>query len=513
MPRPRSAMRQIREVLRLSVGEQMSRRRVAVATGMPYTTIADCLARAKAAGVGWPVAVDVDDAALEQRLYPGEPRPVAQRTSPDWKDIHIELRRPGVTLQLLWLEYKRAHPDGYQYSQFAHRYREWAGRLKVVMRQHHRAGEKAFLDFAGHKVPITDPKTGVVSYAELFVAALGASSYTYAEVVPSQELLHWITANTHAFEYFGGVPKVVVPDNLKAAVIKPHRYEPVLNRTYVEFAEHNGCAIIPARPYKPKDKAKVEAAVLLAERWILACLRNRTFFSIEEANAAVWELLITLNDKPFQKLDGSRHSLWETLDKPALKPLPATRYEVAAWHLGKVSIDYHVEVKRGHFYSVPYQLVSQKCEARLTVGTVEVFINGKRVASHRRRTTPGYTTLDDHMPESHRRYAEWTPGRIVRWAATAGPNTAAYVSAVMEHRSHPEQGFRSCLGIMRLAKRYGNDRLDAACARGLSIRSFSYRSIESILQHGLDSQPLQSDTAPSTGQRHHEHVRGGDYYN
>ena len=513
MPRPRSAMRKVREVLRLSIGEQMSRRSVAAATGVPYTTIASCLARAAAAGIGWPVPDGIDDAELERRLYPGEPHPVATRPLPSWNHVHVELRRPGVTLQLLWLEYKAAHPDGYQYTQFVERYRDWTGHLKVVMRQHHRAGEKAFLDFAGQTVPITDPTTGEVWQAELFVAALGASSYTYAEVVPSQELPHWVQANQHAFAYFGGVPHVLVPDNLKSAVTRAHRYEPDLNRTYAEFAEHHGCAIIPARSRKPKDKAKAEAAVLLAERWILARLRNRTFFSVAEANAAVWELLLELNSRPFQKIEGSRHSLWEQLDRPALRPLPERPYEIATWRGARVNIDYHVEAKRGYCYSVPYQLAGQKCEIRTTVSTVEVFVRNKRVASHRRRRTPGYTTLPEHMPESHRRHAEWTPARIVRWAARAGDNTAALVSAVMETRPHPEQGFRACLGIMRLGKRYGTDRLDAACARALAIRSYSYRSVESILQHGLDRQPLPQDTAPTRHQhRHHEHVRGGTYY-
>ena len=505
-------MRKVREVLRLILGEQMTRRSVAAATGLPYSTIADCLARATVAGIGWPVPDGLDDADLERRLYPREPRPAGDRVLPDWSYVHIELRRPGVTLQLLWLEYKKTHPDGYQYTQFVHLYREWTGHLRVVMRQRHRAGEKVFLDFAGQTVTIADPMTGATWEAQLFVAALGASSYTYAEVTPSQELLYWVRANIHAFEYFGGVPNVLVPDNLKSAVAKPHRYEPDLNWTYAEFAEHCGCAIIPARSYKPKDKAKVEAAVLLAERWILARLRNHTFFSVEAANAAVWELLLELNSRPFQKLEGSRHSLWEQLDRPALKPLPTRVYEVATWIVGKVNIDYHLEAKRGHYYSVPYQLVGQKCEIRMTASIVEMFVRGKRVASHRRRAAPGYSTLDEHMPESHRKHAEWTPGRIVRWAAKAGDSTSAFVAAVMETRPHPEQGFRSCLGIMRLGKRYGNDRLDAACARALAIRSFSYRSIESILQHGLDRQPIPDEAASSSHQRRHEHLRGGDYY-
>jgi transposase len=383
----------------------------------------------------------------------------------------------------------------------------------VVLRQEHRAGEKLLLDFAGQTLPITDPGTGLVSPAELFVAVLGASNLTYAEAVPSQELPHWIAANVHAFEFAEGVPEILVPDNLRSGVTKAHRYEPLLNATYQEMAAHYGCVIIPARSRKPRDKAKVEAGVLLAERWILASLRNRTFFSIAEANLAIRERLQWLNDRPFQKLEGSRRSLFELLERPALRPLPARPYEYATWKTATVNIDYHVEVDR-HYYSVPYQLTRQRCDVRLTASTVEMLFRGRRVASHRRSfRRGGHTTLAEHMPESHRRHLEWTPSRIVRWAQNSGPNTVALVDEIMRSRPHPEQGYRSCLGILRLGKRYGGDRLEAACARAVALRAFSYRSVESILRSGLDRQPLLPIAAATpTTPRQHDHVRGADYY-
>jgi transposase len=512
MPRPRSAMRKVREVLRLTLGERLSRRQVAAALRMPPTTVTDYVARALAAGLGWPLPDGLDDGELEARLFVQAAALTGlSRPQPDCAEIHREVRRKGVTLQLLWVEYKQRCPEGYQYTQFVHHYRQWARCLDVVLRQDHRAGERLFLDFAGQTLPITDPLSGVVTAAELFVAVLGASSLTYAEVLPSQELPHWIAAHVHTFQFLGGVPEILVPDNLRSGVTRAHRYEPELNATYQEMAAHYGCVIIPARPAKPRDKAKVEAGVLLAERWILASLRKHTFFSIAEANLAIAERLRWLNERPFQKLDGSRRSLFEEVERVALRPLPARPYEYATWKAVTVNIDYHVEVGR-HYYSVPYQLARQRCEVRLTATTVEVLLRGRRVASHcRSQVRGGHTTLAEHMPESHRRHLEWTPGRIVRWAQTSGPHTAAMVDEILRSRPHPEQGFRSCLGILRLGKRYGDDRLEAACTRAVAIRAFSYRSVESILRSGLDRQPLTTRVLTTTSPAH-DNVRGATYY-
>jgi transposase len=512
MARPRSAMRKIRDVLRLSLGEGLSRRQVGVAVGLPYTTIAHYLVRARAAGVAWPLPDGMDDAELERCLFPVAPGSRVTRPPPDFGAVHAELRRKGVTLELLWVEYRERHRGGgYGYSQFCNLYRQWARRVDVVMRQEHRAGEKLFVDFPGQTVPIVDRLTGEITQAEIFVAVLGASNYTYAEAIASQALPHWIAAHVHAFAYFQGCPQILVPDNLRSGVTRAHRYEPDLNRTYAEMAAHYGAAVIPARPSKPRDKAKIEVGVQVVERWILARLRNRTFFSLTELNDAIRELLEELNSRPFRKLPGCRRSLFEALDRPVLKPLPDRPYELATWKLARVNIDYHVEVER-HWYSVPYQLVGQQVDVRLTATTVEVIFRSRRVASHLRSFEPyRFTTDPAHMPASHRAHREWTPGRILRWAQTTGPKTAEFVEGVLTSRPHPEQGFRSCLGILRLGKRYGDQRLEAACGRALTLRAFSYRSVESILKTGLDRQPLLA-LAPPILTGAHDNVRGRDYY-
>jgi transposase len=431
---------------------------------------------------------------------------------PDFSEVQRELRRKGVTLQLLWMEYKERFPAGYQYSQYCEHYRRWRRCVDVVMRQEHKAGEKLFVDFAGQKLPIASEETGEVGGAELFVAVLGASSYTYAEATPSQELRYWIGAHVHAFEYFGGAPRIVVSDNLASGVTRAHRYEPDLNRTYEEMAAHYGAVAIPARPGKPRDKAKVEVGVQVAERWLLASLRKLTFFNLAEANAAIRERLEWLNRRPFKKLPGSRASLFADLERPALRPLPARPYEYAVWKLATVNIDYHIEVER-HYYSVPYQLARSRVEVRITAATVEVFAHGRRVASHLRSTRAARHTTDAaHMPSSHRRYAEWSPSRLVRWAEQVGPASGELVKAILESRPHPEQGFRSALGIMRLSRRYGPERLEAAAKRALALHARSYRSVESILKSGLDGRPLPEST-PSKKPPTHENIRGSAYYN
>jgi transposase len=414
---------------------------------------------------------------------------------------------------LLWLEYKETHPDGYAYSQFAELYRRWRRHIDAVMHHEHKSGEKLFVDFPGDTIAIYDERTGEVAMrAELFVAVLGASSYVYAEALPSRKLIHWVAAHVHTFEHLGGCPAIVVPDNLRSGVTKAHRYEPDINATFAEMAAHYGVAIIPARAYKPRDKAKAEGGVLLAERWIIARLRNRRFCSLAELNVAIEELVAWLNDRPFKKLEGSRRSLFEELDRLALRPLPPIRYEFATWKDARLGLDYHVEVRsERHYYSAPYHLIGQLLRARLSAATVEVFHEGRRVASHVRAYKPGWSTDPAHMPESHRRHAEWTPGRIVSWARKTGPATAALAEEIMAHRPHPEQGFRSCLGIIRLAERYGAPRLEAACARAAHVGSYSYRSVQSILQNGLDAKPLPG-TEPGRAHPDHENLRGPGYY-
>lgn len=510
--RPRTDMRNIRQILRLALGEQLSRSRISASTGVPPTTVTDCLARARAAGLSWPLRDDLDDAALEARLYrrQGAEQRV-MRPLPDWSHVHHELHRPGVTLQLLWIEYKERHPDGYQYSQFAERYKAWARHLRAVMRQTHRGGEKLFVDFAGPTLPITDPRTGLVQQAQLYVAAMGASSYTYLDVLASQSTAEWLAAGVRCLEFLGGAPQVLVPDNLKAAVIKAHRFEPQLNRSYQDFAAHYSLAIVPARPYHPRDKAIAEVAVQVAERWVLARLRNVTLTSIGQARDAVAALGEELNERPFQKRGGCRRSAFQDLDRALLRALPVHRYEYASWSRPKVGIDYHVEVER-HFYSVPYTLIGEHVDARLTATTLEVLHRGRRVAAHARSfARGGHTTVAEHMPSSHRHHAEWTAERVLRWSRETGPQTAAFMAVVMQRRHHPEQAFRTCLWLKSLAKRYGDDRLEAAAARALTIGASTGRSIDSILRSGLDQQPLLT-VIPGTAPPWHENVRGSGYY-
>ncbi|MDQ6793403.1 MAG: IS21 family transposase [Chloroflexota bacterium] len=507
-------MRKIRDVLRLRLQEGLSLRDVSASLQLPLTTVGEHVRRAKAAGLDWPLPEGLDDDALEALLFPKATAPTTGRPQPDWEKVHRELRRPHVTLSLLWLEHKEAFPEAHNYSQFCELYRRWRRHVDVVMRQEHKAGEKLFVDFPGRRIPIYDPNTGhKVFEAELFVAVLGASSYLYAEAVRSQELIHWVTAHVHAFEFLDGCPSIVVCDNLRSGVTRPHRYEPDVNATYQDMAAHYGVAIIPARRYKPRDKAKVEAGVLVAERWIMARLRNERFGSLGEANVEIRRLVEWVNARPFKKLAGSRRSLYEELDRPALRPLPADRYEFAIWRKAKVNIDYHIEVRapERHYYSVPYRLAGESVDVRLSAATVEVFHRHSRVASHVRRFSAGYSTDPAHMPKSHRRHAAWTPSRIVAWAAKTGPATAKLAEAIIAARAHPEQGFRSCLGIVRLGERFGTERLEAACERALAARAYSYKSVESILRTGLDRKPLPAE-GPPRAHPSHDNLRGPDYY-
>lgn len=505
-------MRKTKEILRLHHEARRSGREIARTLGVSPATVQECLRRARIAGVDWTAARDLNDTVLEGRLYPPPAAPTLDdRPLPDFAELHAQLKRKGVTLALLWEEYKAVTPEGLQYSQFCERYRRYSARVDLVMRQPHRAGEKLFVDYAGPTVPVVDRGTGEIRAAQIFVAVLGASNYTYAEATWTQTLPDWIGSHVRALSYFGSTPEMIVPDNLKSAVTRADRYEPGLNPTYREFAEHYGVAIIPARPRKPRDKAKAENGVLLVERWILARLRHHAFFRLGDLNAEIDTLLSALNRRPFRKLPGSRRTLFEQLDRPAMKPLPVPPYVFAEWRQARVHIDYHVEVDR-HYYSVPYALVSHVVDARVTAHTVELFYRGQRVASHVRSHLKGrYTTDPAHMPKAHQHYAAWTPRRLIDWAEKSGAATAKLVEVILTTRAHPQQGFRSCLGIMRLGKHYGIARLEGACQRALALGAHRYKSVESILKRGLDREPLPA-TASSTPAITHDNVRGAGYY-
>jgi len=520
-------MRKIREIVRLGLNCQMGCREIARSCSISHSTVSEYLNRVKGNGLTYGDIEKMSDGELERLVKGGREGKAVKagktgktgdagkangsRPQPDWGVIHQELKKSGVTLQLLWQEYKQIHPDGYQSTQFCELYSRWKKKLRVSLRQSYKAGEKMFVDYAGQTVPVIDSKSGEVKDAQVFVAVLGASNYTYTEATWDQGLASWTASHVRAFEYFGGVPRIVVPDNLKSGVSRPCRYEPDINPTYHEMATHYGTAIIPARVRKPKDKAKVEGGVLIVERWILASLRNRTFFSLNELNEAISDLVGKLNHRPFKKLEGSRHSWFENIEREALLALPQTQYVFAEWKKARVNIDYHVELNR-HYYSVPYKLVREEVNLRYTVNTVEVFHRGERVASHRRDNRSGaHTTQKEHMPHSHQQYLEWTPSRIIHWAGTVGKSTAQVVETIMNSRQHPEQGYRSCLGILRLAKHFSSGRLEAACQRAVAIKGCSYKSIRSILEKGLDQQPLPSSMIQPPV--NHANIRGGGYYN
>ena len=512
MPAERLTMRKIREVFRLKFDCDISNRQIAKSCNIARSTVAEYLFRFQQAALSWPLPQDIDDNQLEQLLYPQMPTlPAHERPLPDWSYIHQQLRHKSVTLMLLWQEHKELHPQGYQYSQFCHLYRQWTNKIDPVMRQEHRAGEKLFVDYAGQTVQVYDLHTNQMRDAQIFVAVLGASNYTFAEATWTQSLPDWISSHSRAFIFFGGVAQIVVPDNLKSGVSKASLYEPDINPTYLDMANYYDTVVIPARVRKPKDKAKVEVAVQVVERWILARIRNRQFFSLRQLNETIAELLVELNNRAFQKLPGCRKQLFEALDKPALKPLPVQPYPYAEWKIAGVNIDYHIEVDH-HYYSVPYPLIGKKIDVRITDTTIECFYKSQSVASHIRSYLKGrHTTVKQHMPKSHQQWAKWSPQRFINWAAKIGPHTAQLIEQILNSRKHPQQGFRSCLGILRLAKSYDDQRLEAACQRALTIGGISYKSVASILKYKLDQKPLSGQTG-TEATIDHKNIRGAHYY-
>ena len=479
MPAERLSMRKVREVLRLKHALGMSYRKISEATGVGKTQAAEYVRRAEVAGIGWPVPDGIDDAGLNLRLFPVLGDSTHVRPAIDWPKIQNELKRRGVTLLLLW--------------------------------QEHLAGEKLFVDWAGDTIGVFDPATGEEHRARIFVAALGASNYTYAEARWTETLPDWIGAHVNMFAALDGVPQALVPDNLKAGITKPSRYEPGINRTYQDLADHYDCVVLPTRIVKPRDKAKVEVAVQIVERFVLAKLRNTTFFSLAELNIAIRDCVAAINAKVMRRVGKSRIELLETLERPALKALPGEPYAYAEWKRARVAPDYHVEID-DHLYSVPSKLIREIVEARITSATVEIFHKGGRIASHAFSAVRNrHTTITEHMPSAHRRYAEWTPAKMMCEATKIGPATVALFEAIMKAKPHPEQGFRSCLGIISLVKTYGPARVEAACRRGNDVGSTTYGSIASILKHGLDH-AFAKQATPDAPPLRHSNIRGSGYY-
>lgn len=505
MSKERLSMRKIFEILRLQAAG-LSARQIASSVGVARSTVADCLRRAGEAGLGWPLPMALDEAEWARRLYPPAPARDDAVPVPDWGRRHAQLQRKGVTLLLLWQEYKAVVPDGYQYSRFCDLYRAWNQIQDVVLRQTHAPGDKCFVDYAGQTAEVVDPKTGEIRCAQIFVAVLGHSSYTYAEAGWTQGVADWCAAHVNALEYFGGAPAAIVPDNLKAVVVKPDRYDPDLNPAYQEFSAHYGLAILPARVRKPRDKAKVEVGVQIVERWILARLRHARFFSLADLNGAIAALVAELNQKPFQKREGSRASVFAATERPALRPLPADRYEYAVWKKAKVHLDYHVEVER-RYYSVPHALVGKAVDVRLTARTVEILHRGQRLAAHLRSPVQGtFTTLPAHRPIRHQAIIDLSHEKLLRQAEAIGPSTVGVLYAQIHARKHPEHALRASLGILRLAGDFSAERLEAACGRGLALKSTRYRAIRALIQNPA----AQAELTLSLPE--HENLRGSSYY-
>lgn len=517
MPKKGLNMRQIRALLRLKTCEpQLSMRVIAQRLGVARSTAQDCLNRLAREGLSWPLPDELTDDTLELRLF----RPAGIKngsralTEPDWPGLMRAMKRPGVTLQILFEEYRQVHADGYSYSRFCQLYRAFEKRISPTMRQRHVAGDKVFVDYSGKKIDIVNPETGEVREAEIFVAVLGASNYTYAEATWTQSLPDWIGAHVRLFDAIGGCPRLLVPDNLKSGVTKASFYDPEINRTYGRMAEHYGIGIMPARPYKPRDKAKVEAGVRVAQFYILGRLRHRTFFSLPECNQAIREAMTAMNDCVMRRLGISRRDLFLDIEKPALRPLPALVYEYAEWKKARVNLDYHVEL-HGHYYSVPYGLLRQEVDGRITANTVELFHRGKRVAAHPRLYVTGaghhHVTLAEHMPKGHQRLARWSAAYFRSSGAEIGPNTEGLIVAVMANRKYPEQGFRSCQGILDRLRGMARERAEGACARALKIGALSAKSLGSILDNNLDQKARQQNDAALP--LLHPNIRGGGYYN
>jgi transposase len=504
-------MHVLREILRQKLGLGRSHRQVAAAVGVSAGKVASVYADARSLGIDAAAVEAMTDADLAARLYP-KTAPSCARPEPDCAALHLELRRRAVTLALLHVEYLAEQPQGLRYTAFCDRYREWLKRQSPVMRQTHVAGDKLFVDYSGMKARLVDPVSGEVTEVELFVAVLGASNYTYAEATRTQQVYDFVSSVARALTFFGGVPCAVVPDQLKSAVIKACRYDPTVQRTTAELARYYNTTILPARPKSPRDKAKVEVGVQIAERWLLARIRNETFASLGDLNRRLFQLTEIINARTMRVYNASRRELFERLDKPALGPLPAEPFQASTWKKVGLNIDYHVEFEH-HFYSAPHTLLREELWIRATASSVEIFHLGTRAACHVRSfVRGGRTTKPDHMPSTHRAHAEWTPTRILGWAETLGPSTRAFCEAILRERRHPEWGYRSCLGLFRLAKKYGDARVEAASRRALFAGARSYRHVLTILQHNLDQQPLPTPDEPASAGAVHENVRGRDYY-
>jgi len=510
MAKRRLTMRKIREIMRLKKELGLSDRQVARSLKISHSTVRSYQKRIELAGLTWPMLKEMSEEEILSSLFPQKQKPKSQRAEPGWRKIDKDLRKKGVTRMLLWQEYLEEYPAGYSYSQFCELYIRWLKQQdKPVLRQVAKAGEKVQVDYAGLTAQISDPETGEKHKAEIFVGVIGAGGLIYTEAHWKQNLAHWTQAHVRMFNYFGGVPEIVVPDNLKAAVTRACYYEPDTNPTYHELAVHYGVAVIPARKCKPRDKALAENAVLQVERWVLAPLRNQKFFSLYELNQAMRRLLEKLNQRKRSDNDLSRQEMFEELDKPELRPLPEHLFEYTEVKYAKVHIDYHVTFKK-HHYSVPYTYTRKKVLIRATENVVEVYFQHRRIACHSRHDKYGFSTQKEHMPANHRQYLEWSPERFLTWAEKYGENTRSLISSVLSSRRHPQQAYRSCLGILKFGDKYSHEHLELACGLAVEVEAYSYKAVKHILNNKKD---MLDEAISQKEPVSHEHVRGSNYYN
>lgn len=506
-------MKKLKDILRLKYGQKLTHRQIATSLSISPSVVSRYTARAAHMGItSWPLDTSWDDVTLKRTFLKSKP-PLKKHTLPDWQHVHDELKQHKyMTLQLLWEEYADNNPAGYySYNHYCRMYRAWCMTLRVSMRQLHHAGEKLFVDYCGPTVPIVNPDTGEYRNAQVFVAVLGASNYTYAEATWTQQLEDWVMSHVRCFEFLGGVPHMVIPDNLKSGVSKACRYEPDINPTYHQLSEHYETAVIPARPYKPKDKSKAEVGVQIVERWIMGRIRKETFFSLKQLNQRIAELVEWMNNKVMKQYDASRSVLFQRLDRPALKPLPDHAYQYTYVKKVRVNIDYHVEIDK-HYYSVPYHLVTKQLEARVTGQLVTLNHEGKTVSTHPRSYLAGrHTTQESHMPAAHQKQ-QWSPARFEHWAKSIGPHTLALVQEYLTSRKHPEQAYRVCLGLLNLSSKYTKERLENACQRALVTGAKRLKSITSMLKKGLDKTPLPTHQPDLLSAIEHQNIRGNDYY-
>lgn len=514
MKRKRISMEKLREILRLHEVLNLSQREISATLNISKTAVSEYLGEFEKAKLCYIDIQNLSDSDLIDKLGKKKRQSERYRTLESYfKYFIVELKKPGVTLYLLWQEYIVKHPDGYGNSQFCYHFQVWREVDKATMHLEHKAGDKCFADFSGQKLSIVDITTGEIKEVEVFIAILAASQKTYVEAVLSQESINWIKANENAFAKFGGVTQAIVPDNLKSAVTKPGKYEPDINFQYLSFAAHYNTVILPARSGKSKDKALVEGMVRIIYQRIFAPLRNRIFYSLYELNVAIFELTDKHNATPFQRLGISRNDLFLEIEASVLKPLPAQRYEFKKYAFLKVAFNYHIYLSEDiHYYSVPYRFISKKVKITYTEESVEIFYNNLRIAYHKRdRKKGGYTTTDNHMPPNHRYYASWSPERITNWADKVGPEVKKMIAEILAAKKHPEQAYRVCLGVISLEKKYGTTRVNDACARALNYGLCSYKSVKNILDNGLDR--LKEESYQEMVLPIHENIRGKDYYN